>query len=120
MSAVPESRSYEEALTRMLVIAQAQWGPWIRSYWFYEEDRCPGCEGPLDTMRIQGQEALSLNVFIYRQRGVLIGYFLCRRCAGTLFMAAHKRPGTQTGLHVRIEERLIQAYERHLAAASDA
>ncbi len=120
MTSASEPRSYEETLARMLIIAQTQWGHWIRSYWFYEADRCPGCEGLLDTLRIKGREALSLNVFIYRRRGVLIGYCLCRRCAGAIFMAAHKRPGVQIGLHVRIEERLIEAYERHIAATIDA
>jgi hypothetical protein len=120
MPTLPEPDPYEEALAQMLAIAQARWGRWIRSYWFYDQDHCPGCEGRIDAMRIRGRQALSLNTFIYRRRGVLIGYFLCSRCAGAVFMAARKRPDTQTALHMAIEERLIQAYERHIAAAADA
>lgn len=110
----------EEALARMLAIAQARWGPLITSSWFYDQDTCPGCEGDIDTMRFKGREAISLNTFIYRRRRVLIGYFLCSRCAGIVFMAAHKSPNTKTTLHLAIEERLIRAYERHLIAAADA
>lgn len=120
MPTTPELEPHEEALARMFAIAHARWGPLIASYWFYDEDVCAACGGPIETMRIKGREAISLNTFIYRRRRVLIGYFLCGRCAGVVFMAAQKRPNVQTPLHLAIEERLIQAYERHLAAAADA
>ena len=67
-------------------------------------------------MKIKGKDALSLNVFIYRPRGVLIGYFLCQRCATHIFNEAQKNPYEQTPLHTDIEQNLIAAYHNHLAS----
>ncbi|MCB0062138.1 MAG: nucleotidyltransferase domain-containing protein, partial [Caldilineaceae bacterium] len=62
----------------------------------------------------KGQDALSLNAFIYRARGVLIGYFLCGQCAAKIHEAAAINPGKQIPLHTVIERNLVQAYRRHL------
>lgn len=60
-------------------------------------------------MKHQGQRALSLNAFIYRERGILIGYTLCSRCAKQVLQATK-----QTPLHTTIEANLIKAYLQHL------
>ena len=111
------SASVNEVLDRMLKQAKAQFGDAVKSFWFYEGDLCPGCMArPIDAMKIKGKDALSLNVFIYRSRGVLIGYFLCQKCATYIFDEAQKHPYTQTPLHMDIEQNLIIAYHNHLAS----
>ena len=101
------------ALAQMLLQAQSQFGRAIKSYWFDESDTCPGCGRKIDAMKIEGQDALSLNAFIYREHHVLIGYFLCSRCATKIFNAAKRNPGQQTPLHAIIETNLIKAYLKH-------
>lgn len=110
----PET-SANEVLNSMFKQARAQFGDAVKSFWFYEGDLCPGCMvRPIDVMKINGKDALSLNVFIYRPRGVLIGYFLCQNCATYIFDEAQKNPYKQTVLHTAIEQNLITAYQNHL------
>ncbi len=104
----------EELLAQMFGQAKARFGPAVKSYWFNDSDLCPGCRGEIDAVKIRGQEALSLNAFIYRERGVLIGYFLCGRCAKKIFQESQRNPYKQTALHATIETNLIKAYKRHL------
>jgi len=95
--------------------AKAQFGEAIKSYWFYDGDLCPACsQRPIDAMKYKGQDALSLNAFIYREHSVLIGYFLCGDCAGQIFRSAQVNPYHQTPLHAEIERNLIAAYHNHL------
>jgi len=96
--------------------AQAQFGSAVKGYWFYDGDSCPGCGSAVSPMKHKGKNALSLNAFIYRPRGMLIGYVLCGRCARHIFQAARKNPNTQTPLHAVIEQNLTTAYQRHLAS----
>ncbi len=95
---------------------RAQFGDAIKGFWFYDGDACPGCGFPVEEMTYKGQRALSLNAFIYRPRGILIGYLLCGQCAKQIFQAVERNPGVQTPLHAVIEQNLITAYQRYLAA----
>jgi hypothetical protein len=67
-------------------------------------------------MKHKGEEALSVNAFIYRGRGVLISYVLCGRCGEYIFAEAEKNPYRQTPLHLMIEQNLSMAYERYRAS----
>jgi len=97
--------------------AKMQFGNAAKGFWFYEDDLCPGCmQAPIDKMKYKGEDALSLNAFIYRERGILIGYFLCGLCAAYIFDHSEKHPGVQTPLHGRIEQNLIAAYHKHLSS----
>lgn len=107
-------KAIDEMLAAMLQQAQLQFGDAIKGYWFYEPDPCPGCGGPIDAARYKGRRNLSLNAFIYRKRGVLIGYFLCSKCALQLFQAGETNPGKHIPLHAKIEETLIKGYLKHL------
>ena len=104
----------DAAMAQMFLQAHAQFGDAVKGFWFYEDDPCPGCGREIDAAKVKGQRGLSLNAFIYRERGILIGYFLCGRCAEKIFRAAERKPGKQTPLHAKIEENLVKAYRRHL------
>ena len=108
------AKAIDDTLAAMFEQAQMQFGDAIKSYWFYEPDPCPGCGGEIGAVHYKGRRNLSLNAFIYRKRGVLIGYFLCAKCAVQLFQAAEKNPGKQIPLHSKIEEALIKGYLKHL------
>lgn len=110
------NKQVDAMLTELFARAQAQFGNAVKGYWFYDGDSCPGCGSPVTAMKHKGKKALSLNAFIYRPRGVLIGYVLCGRCARHIFQAAQKNPYTQTQLHAVIEQNLTVAYKRHLAS----
>jgi len=105
----------EAAMAQMFMQAQMQFGKAIKGYWFYEADPCPGCGGEIDAGKVvQSDREISLNAFIYRPRGVLIGYFLCNKCAKKIHQAAKRNPGKQIGLHDNIEKNLSDAYRKHL------
>jgi hypothetical protein len=103
------------AMAQLFMKAQAQFGNAVKSYWFHEADTCPHCSREIDAMDIKGKPGLSLNAYIYRKRGVLIGYFLCGRCAKKVFRDAKRNPGHETELHVAVEEKLIKAYHRYMS-----
>ena len=87
-------------LDKLFSQAKAQFGPAIKAQWFYTGDLCPGCSiRPIGAMHYKGKEALSMNAFMYRERGVLIGYFLCEVCATKIHTAAEKNPYHQIPLH---------------------
>lgn len=104
----------EDMMAQLFLRARSQFGSAIKSFWFYDGDGCPGCGRKVDAIQIKGQNATSLNAFIYRERGVLIGYFLCSRCATEIFAAVKRRPGRETSRHATIETNLIKAYQEHL------
>ncbi len=111
------TKEYAEAsLNQLFLQAEAQFGSAVKSHWFYDSDACPGCGGVIDTMQIEGNEAISLNGFIYRERGVLIGYVLCSRCATKIFEAAQLNPGRQTPRHTTIESNLRKAYDKYMGS----
>jgi hypothetical protein len=96
--------------------ARRQFGNAVQSQWFHDEEGCPGCGRQIDAMKVKGEDALSFNAFIFRERGVLIGYFLCGRCAKHIFRESKKNPFKQTPLHGEIERNLRDAYIRHLGS----
>ncbi len=104
----------EAALEAMFKQAQAQFGSAVKAHWFYDGPGCPGCSREIDAVKIKGKEAISVNGFMYRKRGVLIGYVLCGQCATHIFQEAKKNPYTQTPLHATIEANLIEAYTKYL------
>ena len=106
----------EAALAQFFLQAQAQFGDAVKAHWFYDGDFCPGCGGVIDTMEIDGGKALSINGFIYRERGVLIGYVLCSRCATKIFEASRRAPGRPTARHATIEANLRKAYDKYMAS----
>jgi hypothetical protein len=110
------SQAYaHEVLKGMLKHAKTQFGNNVKGFWFYDEELCPGClQSEINSIEFKGQEALSLNAFIYRERGILIGYFLCRFCAAYIFEQNDRHPGIETPLHKKIEKHLVAAYHRHL------
>jgi hypothetical protein len=107
----------DQILSTLFTQAKAQFGDAIKSFWFYDGDLCPGCLArPIDKMKFKGQDALAINAFIYRPRGVLIGYFLCDTCANFIFKEAEKNPSKQTPLHTDIEQNLKDAYHKYLSS----
>jgi len=104
----------ESLLAHMFQQAHAQFGNAVKSHWFHGSDLCPGCGMEVDAMQFKGKEALSLNAFIYRERGVLIGYLLCGRCAGKIMKDAEKNPYQETALHAKIEKNLIESYKKYI------
>lgn len=108
----------EKILELMYFQGKAQFGDAVKSFWLYADDLCPGCLArPIDRIKFMGKEdALSINGFMYRPRGVLIGYFLCEVCANYIFKEAQKNPYKQTPLHADIERNLAEAYHRYMAS----
>lgn len=98
------------ALEQLFAQAQKQFGKAIKGFWFYEPDPCPGCGRAIDAMKYKGQRSLSLNAFIYRERGILIGYVLCSQCGKQVVQAGQVNSDKQTALHTTIEGNLIKAY----------
>lgn len=106
----------EAALAQLFMQTHAQFGDAIKGYWFNDSEICPGCGRKVDLMKYKGEAAMSLNAFIYRKPGILIGYFLCGRCAKQIFRDAKKNPGQQTERHDQIEANLIKAYQQHISS----
>ena len=110
------TQTLEALMAQLFGHARMQFGNAIRGHWFYESQRCPVCRRSVDAGNSGRSQTLSLNAFIYRERGVLIGYLLCARCAHRIMRSAQKRPGVQTALHDQIEQTLIQAYQEHISS----
>jgi hypothetical protein len=107
----------DKILELMLAQGRAQFGEAVKSFWFYDGEFCPACLArPIGTIKMKGKNAVSINSFIYRARGVLIGYFLCETCAKFILTEAEKHPYQQTSLHTEIEMNLINAYHNHLSS----
>ncbi len=104
----------EQAMIEMFARTHAHFGKAVKGYWFFEAETCPGCGRRVDVMQYKGGEAVSLNAYIYRKRGILIGYQLCNRCANEIHRAAQKQPGVQIPRHDIIEKALGAAYEAHM------
>lgn len=111
-----DEQAYFEGMLAMLwTQARKQFGSAVKSYWFYDGAACPGCLRSVDTLKVKGQDALSFNAFMYRRRGILIGYLLCARCAQRIFRAMQRQgQPKESPLHAVIEQRLIEGYERYL------
>ncbi len=108
------ARSAEAALAKMFTLARAQFGDAVKSQWLYDGETCPGCGREIDAVKWQGEEAMSLNAFIHRKPGVLIGYLLCGRCGEQVMRAGQSPLKREIPLHSKIEQTLIQAYERYI------
>lgn len=109
-----ENAFAEASLAQMFRQAQRHFGDGVKSYWFNDSDACPGCSRRIDVFKVKGRDSMSLNAFIYRERHVLIGYFLCSRCAKKVFQDAKRNPGQETEGHATIERNLIKAYQQHM------
>lgn len=107
-------RTAEAALNNMFRQARAQFGDAVKSQWFYDGDACPGCGREIDPVKWKGEAAISLNAFIHRKPGVLIGYLLCGRCGEEVMRAGQSPLKRLTPLHAEIERTLIEAYERYI------
>lgn len=103
-------------LDQLFSQARRQFGPAVKSQWFYNGDGCPGCGREVDAIKMKGGDSLSMNAFIFRERGVLIGYLLCSRCAKYIFRESKKNPFKQTPLHGEIERNLKDAYLKYLGS----
>jgi hypothetical protein len=106
----------EEMLAQVFALARRRYGNAIKGYWFYDGNTCPGCGGHAGIIKVKGKDAMSLNAFIHRKPGVLIGYLLCGSCARQIFQAAQRNPCVEGPLHARIEQTLIEAYQQHLSS----
>ncbi|MHB0935366.1 MAG: hypothetical protein ACYDCO_16630 [Armatimonadota bacterium] len=103
-----------------LEMMQAQFGDSVKAFWFYEGDRCPCCGelNPIAEMT-ERERTISLNGYMYRARGVLIGYILCIKCANAVMAACQEKEARLTGttpLHQQIEQYLMRAYHRYLSS----
>ncbi|MEQ1924230.1 MAG: hypothetical protein ABL952_17150 [Pyrinomonadaceae bacterium] len=98
-----------ETLELLFAQAQMRFGSGVKGRWFHDGEGCPGCGKEIKGMKYKGQDTLSLNAFIYREHGVLIGYLLCGKCAKTVIKAT-----SQTPLHDEIEKNLKKAFVKHL------
>lgn len=105
--------SVENALAELFRMSKARFGRAVKGYWLYTEETRPGCGREIDLIKIKGKEAISLNAFIHRKPGILIGYLLCKRYTRQIFQAAEKNPYQQIPLHSTIEKNLIAAYDRY-------
>ena len=117
-SSADETKSAANSLLRvMFEQGKAQFGDAVKSFWFYEGELCPGCNlNPIGVVKFKGKESVAINGFMYRQRGVLIGYFLCGTCATHIHSEAQKHPYMETPLHAEIEKNLIAGYHKHLSS----
>ena len=101
------SKKKEKSFEDVLDLMKAQFGHLAKAFWVYEDDLCPCCtKSKIDLMDYKGKKAESLNFFMYRQRGVLIAYPLCGKCA-TEIMAKSKNGPI---MHQWIEKNLTDAY----------
>jgi hypothetical protein len=108
------NKEISDLLDQLFRQSQMRFGAAIKSRWFYDGDGCPGCGRKINTMKFKGKDALSLNAFIFREHGVLIGYLLCGRCAKYIFKESEKNPVAQTSLHTEIEKNLKKDFLKHL------
>jgi len=108
-----EEEEFSEFIDSIIAQMRAHFGDAVKAYWVHAEPLCPGCMvQPIDAITYKGKRAMSINAFMYRERGVMIAYFLCSDCANTV-IAAKNGP---TELHKSIEENLKNAYNRYLAS----
>ena len=100
-----------EQLDWLFQQSKMRFGDAVKSRWMHTEDNCPGCDKKISAMKFKGKKALSLNTFIYRERGVLIGYLLCGNCANQIFKDGADNI-KHLPLHDVIEKTLISSYLR--------
>ena len=55
----------DEILNKLYLQAKAHFGNAIQSFWFYDDDLCPGCaRRSIGVIKFKGQNHLSLNALI--------------------------------------------------------
>ena len=96
-------------LDQLYYQAKMQFGTAIKGRWFYDGDDCPGCGRKISTLKYKGKDAMSVNVYIYREHGILIAYLLCGKCGRKVINAKSNLP-----LHTEIEKTLKQAFVKTL------
>jgi hypothetical protein len=102
-------------LDQLYLQARMQYGDAIKSKWFHDGDGCPGCGRKVTAMKFKGQNAMSLNAYIYREHGVLIAYLLCGKCGRKIIRDAEADPlASTTALHSEIEKNLKAAFLKNL------
>lgn len=107
----------DDIMKMMYEQGKVQFGSAVKSFWFYGADLCPACQqNSAGVVNFKGREGLAINGFMYRERGVLIGYFLCEMCALFIHEHAQKHPYQETPLHTKIETNLKEAHQRYLAS----
>ena len=100
-----------EILDQLYLQAKMRFGDAIKGRWFHDGEGCPGCSRKVGAMKYKGQNAMSINAYIYREQGVLIAYLLCGRCARKILREAELNPSAgTTPLHVEIEKALETAF----------
>jgi hypothetical protein len=100
-----DMEDFAEAIVHSM---KAQFGDAVKAYWVYDGDVCPCClTRPIAEMTYNGQSAVSINAFMYRERGVMIAYLLCGECAKQILKLSKNGPAS---LHESIEKNLISAY----------
>ena len=107
---------FAAAVDKMLSLCKTQYGDAVKAFWFYEAETCPCCtKRQVGTVKYKHEDAVSLNAFMYREMGVLIGYLLCGVCVTDLLRTSKKR---QAIMHAHIEQSLIDGYHKHLTSAN--
>ena len=102
----------ESSVESILGAMRAQFGNAVKAYWVYDGDLCPCCmTHPVGEMMYNNKKALSINAFMYRERGVLIAYALCGTCATEILAKAKNTPKS---MHQSIEKNLVSAYLHYL------
>lgn len=104
----------DNLLDQLFRQAQMQFGSAVKGRWLHGVDACPGCGKEVTVTKYKKKDALSLNAFIFRERGVLIAYLLCGKCAGHIFRESKKNPFGKLPIHDEIEKNLKQAFVKHL------
>ena len=94
--------------------AQMQFGAAIKGKWLHDGDGCPGCGKDITATKWKKKKALSLNAFMYRDHGVMIGYLLCGTCAHQIHTEGQKGAYTRLPIHDEIEKNLKAAFVKHL------
>jgi len=103
-----------ELLDTLYLQSKIRFGPALRGRWFYDRDDCPGCGGKVNVTKYKKKKALSVNVFFYRDHGVLIAYILCSKCANHIFKESETNPHGHLPIHAEIEKNLKQGFVKHL------
>lgn len=106
------SSEREVSIDEILKIMTDHFGKAVKSIWVYDGELCPCCRmWEIDFVDHNGEKALSINAYMYRERDVLIAYLLCGRCAGRVIAESLDGP---TEMHAAIERNLADAYNRYL------
>lgn len=106
------SKKKEKSFEDILGMMKAQFGHVAKAFWVYDDDLCPCCtKNGIDPMIYEGKQAMSLNFFMYRERGVLIAYALCSTCAAEIMA---KQKNVAPSMHQSIEKNLIGGYLGYL------